>query len=266
MIEQLGTAITFHAFFVASGVGATGLTVTVEVYEGTTGTPIVTGASATEMGDGLYYYTLASGSVDAEGAYTAVFQTVGTADQKHLAAQWQVQVAGVENLDAAVSGANTTTPPTAAVIADTVWDEANAGHIAAGTTGKNLSDMAARSGSGTEVISSPITTTSNVTLFIGDDYNDTDSRSIEWTDSDGVLPSFTSATPLAFNAQGLSFASTFTIVDANTIRLELTAAQTATLKPVSSRYYLVTTLASGRIVTVATGFLTVIDPAKTPNL
>ena len=64
MIEQQANAIEFWAFFVASKTGKTGLTVTVDVW-GPGHTEIVTGASATELGDGLYYYQLAAGSTAA---------------------------------------------------------------------------------------------------------------------------------------------------------------------------------------------------------
>lgn len=101
MSEQTGNAIKFKAAFVNEGVGATGLTVTVDVYRNES--EIVTAASATEQGDGLYFYELASGSVNAEGLYEAVFKTSGTADQQHLFSQWVVGKGGIENLDAAVS-------------------------------------------------------------------------------------------------------------------------------------------------------------------
>ena len=129
-IEQQGNALTFLAFYVETKLGKTGLTVTVDVYRA--GSEIVTAASATEVGDGLYSYTLASGSVNAEGLYAAVFKTAtDTVDQQHLPSLWIVGKGGIENLDAAVStrtsgslanldaavsSRNATAPPTAAAI------------------------------------------------------------------------------------------------------------------------------------------------------
>lgn len=108
MIEQIGNALTFWAFYVASKAGKTGLTVTVDVWKNSV--EIVTAGSATEVGDGLYKYTLASGSVDAEGDYIAVFHTTDTSvDQKDLPALWLTQKAGVEHLDENVSAAKTLT-------------------------------------------------------------------------------------------------------------------------------------------------------------
>jgi hypothetical protein len=125
VIEQLANAVTFRAFFVASKLGATGLAVTVDV-RNPAGTLIVTGGSATEVGGGLYAYTLASGSVTTEGEYTAVFKTATTTvDQQHIAALWVVGRAGVENLDAAVStrlaSGSYTAPPSAISISAQVW-------------------------------------------------------------------------------------------------------------------------------------------------
>ena len=88
MISRTGVALTFYAHYVdTDGVSVTGLTVTVDVYEGVTASPIVTAAAATEQANGLYYYVLSSGSVDADGAYIAIFETASTSvAQRHLPA------------------------------------------------------------------------------------------------------------------------------------------------------------------------------------
>jgi len=171
--EKLTQDITFYAFFVASKTGKTGLTVTIDIWENTragTATEIVTGGSATEIGDGLYKYRLTSSNVDAIGEYIAVFKTADTSvDQQHIPALWIVGRSGVENLDAAISSRNATAPldasatqtaaeaaltaydaataadvsaisvPSAATISDAVWDEALSGHAVAGSTGAALS-------------------------------------------------------------------------------------------------------------------------------
>lgn len=102
-LEQISNAITFYAFYVASKVGKTGLLdVTVDVYN-PAGAEIVTAGAATEVGDGLYSYTLASGSTGTVGEYAAIFKTAdGTVDQQHIPALWVVGRAGIENLDATV--------------------------------------------------------------------------------------------------------------------------------------------------------------------
>ena len=102
MLEQTGNALKFYAHFIESKVGKTGLTVTVDVYRNST--EIVTAGSATEVGDGLYSYTLASGSNNAEGEYICIFKTAtSTVDQQHIPALWVVNKAGVEYLDMALT-------------------------------------------------------------------------------------------------------------------------------------------------------------------
>lgn len=170
--EKLTQDITFYAFFVASKIGKTGLTVTIDIWENTRGgtaTEIVTAGSATEIGDGLYKYRLTSANVDAIGEYIAVFKTADSSvDQQQIPALWIVGRSGVENLDAAISSRNATTPPDSTAIqaasaaalaaydaatgadvsaisvpsaadnADAVWDEALAGHATAGSAGAAL--------------------------------------------------------------------------------------------------------------------------------
>lgn len=106
-LEQVSNPVTFYAMYVASKVGKTGLTVTVDVYRvntSATATQVVTGASATEVGDGLYLYQLTSGTVTVEGEYVALFKTADTTvDVRHIPAIWAVQKAGIESLDATVS-------------------------------------------------------------------------------------------------------------------------------------------------------------------
>jgi hypothetical protein len=100
--EQIGVALPFSAHYIESKVGKTGLVVTVDVYRN--GVEIVTGAAATEAGDGLYTYTLPSGDNNAEGVYVAVFKTAtSTVDQREIPALWLVQKGGVENLNATIS-------------------------------------------------------------------------------------------------------------------------------------------------------------------
>src|SRR5689334_5726755 len=103
MIEQANNALKFLAWYTSSKQGKTALSVTADV-RGPDGTLIVAGATATEVGGGLYSYTLASGSVAAEGEYTAIFKTTdSTVDYQHVPSLWVVGRAGIEHLDADVS-------------------------------------------------------------------------------------------------------------------------------------------------------------------
>lgn len=79
--------IVLAAGFVASGLGATGLTVTVDIWRvaiaDLSKSEIVTAGSAVEVGDGIYCYRVASADLQTY-YYYAVFKTAGTADVKHL--------------------------------------------------------------------------------------------------------------------------------------------------------------------------------------
>lgn len=108
MLEQHANPLRFWAFYTASGVAATGLTVTVRVWRNTT--LIVTDAACTELASGQYYYDLAAASVTVEGDYRAVFHTAGTVDTKDIIAAWWVDKAGIEAL---VSGEVTVSSPVA---------------------------------------------------------------------------------------------------------------------------------------------------------
>lgn len=107
MLEQIGNALNFYAYFTYSKIGKTGLTVTVDVYKvdvNLTSTKIISAVAATEIGGGLYGYKLASGNVTVEGEYIAIFKTASAyTDVREIPAIWTVGKAGVELLDAAIS-------------------------------------------------------------------------------------------------------------------------------------------------------------------
>jgi len=106
-VEQIGNALIAEAYYTASGNVATGLTVTCDVdklvADGTYAA-LVTGAAATEGRNGIYFYILASGSVDAKAVYNFVFKAPGeTVDQEDIVAAWTAGQTWVENVDAASS-------------------------------------------------------------------------------------------------------------------------------------------------------------------
>ena len=100
-LEQVSNSLTFYAFFTYTKQGVTGLTVTADVYRN--GVSILTAQACTAVGGGIYSYTLASASVNAEGEYICLFKTSGTVDQQHIPAIWCIAKAGVEYLDAQVT-------------------------------------------------------------------------------------------------------------------------------------------------------------------
>ena len=127
MLEEIGRSLIFYAHYTEDGVGDTGLTVTVDVWEVTragTATEIVTAGSATEVGDGIYRYLLSAGSVDAEAEYIAVFKTADTdTDQKQIPAMWAIDRANTEDIDDILTDTGTTLPNAiSAIDTDSVMD------------------------------------------------------------------------------------------------------------------------------------------------
>jgi hypothetical protein len=152
------------------------------------------------------------------------------------------------------------TAPSAADVADAVWNEANADHVAAGSTGKALADAGAAGdpwstavpgaygagtagkvfgdiledtgttlpalfSAGTVTLTAPVSTDGEtVTLVQGDDYYLADSRHLSWTDSGSEWPSLTGAT-IHFTVRDLATGTdteTHGVVsDANTCYVEL---------------------------------------------
>ena len=105
MNKQRGEALTFDAHFLdtTSTLGAAGLTVSATVY-GPDGAAMVSDQPATEIGGGLYSYTLPGTSVIDAGHYRCLFATAAeTVLQRALAALWIVGTPWVERVDAAIS-------------------------------------------------------------------------------------------------------------------------------------------------------------------
>ena len=107
MHENQGNSVIFYAHYTEGGVSKTGLTVTIDVYEiarDGTKAQVGTDAACTEIGDGLYRYLLASGSVDAAAEYVGVFHTATTTvDCQDIPAIWVIDRAGTEKLDSGVT-------------------------------------------------------------------------------------------------------------------------------------------------------------------
>lgn len=84
---SVNEVLPFEAFFTSAKVGASGLAVTVDIYD-ESGTPVVTGASATEIGStGVYRYQTSVGLADSQGLWTAMFKTASTSvDQQWIPA------------------------------------------------------------------------------------------------------------------------------------------------------------------------------------
>ena len=213
-------------------------------------------------------------------AYDAAKTAASSAD--YTAAR----AAKLDNLDAAVTsrlaGASYSAPPSAASVADAVWDEATADHAATGTTGKALANAGSaadpltntvpgsyasgtagaalgRIGSGQITTTSIVAQSGNVTTVAGDDYHATDSRAIDWTDSSANWPDLTGASILVTVKSGSTtlMAKTCSVVTptgaGKQVRVQPTAADTRAIGVGTYDFDVQATLSSGRIVTLLRG-------------
>lgn len=91
MIQRKAKSITFFWMFTEGKLGKTGLTVTANIYKGTNATPIVSKGSVTHLAQGVYYYILSSGSVDASAVYLGMASTATTSvDLREVPAAWYI--------------------------------------------------------------------------------------------------------------------------------------------------------------------------------
>jgi hypothetical protein len=120
---------------------------------------------------------------------------------------------------------------------------------------------------GTITYTGPVATTGDVAIVHGDDYNNTDSRALEWSTTDSATwPDLTGATitlTVKAHAGGTAeLTKTGTVVTptgaTKKVRVELTAANTTALGLGSHKFDVQATLSSGRIVTLITGTLNVL--------
>lgn len=109
-------SIIHYAQFINNAVGATGLTVTVDVDRYTRSSAarsqIVTAGSAIEGTNGVYFYNIAAADLTLYD-YVVVFKTSGTADQKNIPSMWSSF--SLDNT-APIAAIPTTPAPTAAAV------------------------------------------------------------------------------------------------------------------------------------------------------
>lgn len=284
MIEQVNNAITFYFYYTGSNGGVSGIADgTVNVRRGSTGALIITSGALTEIGDGFYKYTLAANNVSSEDDYIARSHTANaTVDQKDLPAIWVINKAGVENLDATVA-----TRATPAQVTTSVLDVASAGHVIAGSIGEKISNAGSAAdplnntvpgvyASGTAgyvlgslngvtlTLTSPLTNSGDVTLYLGDDYYNTEARSLEWTEDGTSWPlDLTSAAismtirRILTNTEVSLTGSVITPTGTRKVRIEIPNTVTSALVEEDYTYRVRATMMNGHIITLAAGDLSV---------
>jgi hypothetical protein len=243
------------AQYIASKAGATGLTVTCDVDEynvdaATVNNAFLTAQSMTAVRNGIYRLFFDG---DDTKLYTATAKTADSSvDQQHIAAVI-VRLDRVNNADELTSTRLPTSSysaaPSAASVADAVWDEALSGHATAGSAGAALSAAGGaadpllntvpgsyasgtagyalgRIASGQLTVVQPVLADGFVRIVGGSTYKATIGTSID-VSSDGGWPTVPAGAAIKWVFGSLEY--TGSRVDADTVRLELTAAQSAAL-------------------------------------
>ena len=275
MIEQVGNALLAFGLFTENRVGKTGLTVTCTVRRIVAGggvTALVSGAAATEVGQGLYLYELGAGSVTLEGLYVFTFATAGDADQLEMSTAWAVGKAGVEHLDGNISD---TAVAQAEDIAAAVWDRLTSLLVTAGSIGEYVLARLGLITSNVVTLASPVSQDgTTMSLVRGDHYDLDEDRQLTFS-SDG-WPDLTGVTEVRLTARhGKSRSVLFTVTDVlasrvvgagtQTLVFELTPTETDEL-PLGTavgRYDVQATL-DGHILTLVLGDLTVLEDYTRP--
>lgn len=112
-------------------------------------------------------------------------------------------------------------------------------------------------GSGIVVTCSPMRTAEQIEIIQGNDYNSTDSMALSWSST--AWTSLLGAT-VKFIIKGVAeYTATATGTTTQTVTCNLTAAQTAAINIAEYEYDLEATLSSGRIISLGTGKINVVE-------
>ena len=276
MIEQTGVAVTFLAQFLVSGAAGTGLTITCAVRRVSDGVEVQAATAATEIGStGIYKYEYSSPAT--EDLYVAHFnEAADTADQTDVASLWTVGKAGVENIDAASS-----TLATAAALTTTegkVDLQATAAALAThdgklDTVDGIVDSILTKVSGATVTVSAPVNSTGTINLVRGDDYLESEGRELAFSSTGWA--DLTGATAIVLtlrkrvNGKGTTLRGTVAhraaglVVGGGTQTVEFEPATAVTslldVGTAAVAYDIQATLASGSIVTLQTGVVTVTE-------
>lgn len=308
--------LAFYAQFTASKAGLNGLSPTVDLERITradgTRSALRTGVATniTIGRRGLYGYYETGCDLDLYD-YVATFITADTSvDLKEVPALWTYWIAdigdaaiasvtgAVGSVTAAVTAGTVSdktgyslasAPPTAAAIADAVWDETAGDHTTTGSTGKALASAGAASdpllntvpgsyasgsagaalgriGSGQITTVAPVSQSGTAEVVRGMDYSATDGLALDWTFT--ANPDLTGASVALYIYSGATLEATWTptvitpTAGAGKVRVQATNAQTGALRETAYAFAIWATLTSGRKVQLYAGTLVVLPELR----
>jgi hypothetical protein len=236
--------------------------------------------TALELDGAVYRYTTnaleqaPSGGLDAAGVRTALGMAAADLDDQldalptaaeNADATWDEALSEHTNVGSAGAGLS------AAGSAGDPWSTALPGSYGAGTAGQivgnNVDGLAALIGSGDITVVSPVSEDGGtITIVQGDDYNNSDSRALEWSSDDWPDVTGAAITLYIEDAAG-TYSEAGSVVTGGagtqTVRVELPSADTATLDAGFQKFHVEAVLSgSSRVVTLATGVAHVIADIK----
>jgi hypothetical protein len=296
----MATDLLLYAQFKASKVGKTGLSPTIDIWKITkadsTVTSVVTGGATFAIGRGLYGYRIAAATPLTHDYIGVLITADATVDDQEIpalrfdygesrATEFALIDVATSTRLAAASYVAPPTPPTVGAIADAVWDEASAGHVATGSTGKLLTTAGAATdpllniagsyasdtmggkiqliGTNTTVVNSPIVN-ADISVIYGDDYYIADGRAVPLTSTQWVIADitpYTGVVKVTTPTAVLSFP--VTISAAQQAYLPLTAVQIATIGVGYHTYdFEVTKIADSHVATLQQGSFAVTPDAR----
>jgi hypothetical protein len=231
-------------------VGATGLTVTVDLVNAATGAALVTGAACSSEAEvsGGYYYSYTT-LADLPSGIWATFHTTAAASAVESKDIWS-WIGSEPALDVKVSG-----------IAASVWAVLTSTLTVAGTIGKLIVDKLGLLTTGTVAAITNAVASTAVSVYKGDDYYSAQGRALTWTLT-GV--DYTGATIEVrvkdLLAEGRPYTTASAVGSNGAVTLELGTAVTKTFRTGVFNYCLLITR-GGHLETRVDGQWTVVEHA-----
>jgi hypothetical protein len=268
MIYQIGNDLPFRFAYIASKLGATGLTVTVKAaYRDGVALSALVGAAIAEVGNGLYLYTLDGATYNTvAGIYIVIATTADTSvDQRDMYAFCTV-TPWVADIDEPISDPKTLTEAEREAIDTELSTTHGVDSWESGsdytTILEAIKAKTDRIGTGNVLVVAPVRANGNVDMVIGDAYKAADNRSFDWSNDDWNI---SESSAVVIIVQGV-IVFTATRISATHIQLELSPLQSAMLIEGTHTFHLREIQVDDNPITHLTGtWIARTEPAPMPE-